>query len=364
MPNFNILEPAVESPIFHMDWELTMKCNLDCSYCGSHDNSTKHPELNDCLRTIDFLLKYCNLYMAHKPEKHKKAILNLFGGESVYHPDFITILEEIRSRHEQYKDKWFLNIHCITNAVVPEDKWKIILNYVNSFTVSYHSESTTKQQEQVKQNLLALRDTDKWYQCSIMMHPDHFDNNLSMIEFCKENKINYLPRQLDQDKGNTKFSYTQDQVQWFEGVYKRKSTRALPSIKIETDEKTDLAKVGRACCGGDTFNVDKDYNNEVFFIKENNFRSWSCSVNWFFVFVKQLDGNIYLNKDCRMSFDGTVAPIGNVNQYEKLLEKLEYDLKNDMPVITCNKDKCWCGLCAPKASSRDLYNEIMTKYAV
>jgi hypothetical protein len=65
-----------------------------------------------------------------------------------------------------------------------------------------------------------------------------------------------------------------------------------------------------------------------------------------------------------MSFDGTVAPIGNVNQYEKLLEKLEYDLKNDMPVITCNKDKCWCGLCAPKASSRDLYNEIMTKYAV
>jgi sulfatase maturation enzyme AslB (radical SAM superfamily) len=367
MPNFTILEPAAESPIFQMHWELTMKCNLDCSYCGSHDNSTKHPSLEECLKTVDFLLSYCDLYMKHKPVEHRKAILTLFGGESIYHPDFITILEEIRARHESYKNDWFLNIHCITNAVVPDNKWDLILKYVNSFTVSYHTESTEKQQEQIKRNLLALRDTDKWYQCSIMMHPDHFENNLSMIEFCKENNVNYLPRQLDQDKGNTKFSYTQTQVQWFDGLYKRKSTKDLPSIKVETtqqDTKTDLAKVGRACCGGESFNVDKDYDNKVFFITENNFRGWSCSVNWFFVFVKQLDGNIYLNKDCKMSFDGTVSPIGNISDYKKILTKLEYDLNNDMPVITCNKDKCWCGLCSPKASSRELYDDMMRKYAI
>lgn len=365
MPDFNILEPSTNSPIFHMDWELTMKCNLDCSYCKSHDNTKKHPSLKECLETVDFFLEYCNLYMKYKPAGQKTAILNLFGGESIYHPEFITILKEIRTKHEKYKDDWFLNIHCITNAVVPDKKWDLILKYINSFTVSYHTESTNKQQEQVKRNLLKLRNSGKWYQCSIMMHPEYFDNNLAMIEFCKENNINYLPRQLDQDKGNTKFSYSESQVNWFDGIYKRKSTKELPSIKVESTAKTDLAKVGRACCGGESFNVDKDYDNKIFFIKDNNFKSWSCSVNWFFVFVKQVDGNIFLNKDCKMSFDGSVGPIGNIKDYKSILLKLEQDLKNStLPAIICAKEKCWCGLCAPKAKTPEMYKEMMSKYAI
>lgn len=370
MPNFNRLEPFRKDPIFHMDWELTMKCNLDCSYCGSHDNSVSHPDLEEALRTVDFLLKYADLYMQYKPLDQRVAILNLFGGEAIYHPDFTTILDEIRTRHEPYKDRWFLNIHCITNAVATEDKWSKILDNVNSFTISYHTESSPKQQEQMRTNILALKDTGKWYQCSVLMHPDHFENNLFMIDWCKEHDINYLPRQLDQDKGNTKFSYTQQQVVWFDNLYKERSTKVIDSSRLEkaktTEEKTDMAKVGRACCGGEVFAVDQDYNNKVLFIPDNNFQGWSCSVNWFFVFIKQVEnGAIYLNKDCRMSFDGTVAPIGYVKDADKILQELEIDLVNDtLPVITCAKAKCWCGLCSPKASNRNLYNEMMTKYHV
>ena len=355
--------------MFHMDWEITMKCNLDCSYCSSHDNKTHHPPLEDCLKTVDFLLKYADLYMEHKPEGQRYATLNLLGGESIYHPDFNTILEEIRLRYKPYEHKWKLKVHCITNGVTTETKWNKILNSVDSFTISYHTESTEKQQNQVKNNLLALKETGKWYQCAILMHPDYFDNNLSMIEWCKEHEIIYLPRQLDQDKGNTKFSYKQEQVIWFDALYKKNSTKIIESSKLEnaiqSEEKTDMAKIGRACCGGEPLCVNNDHNNRVFFVPDNNFEGWSCSVNWFFVFIKQLDQTIYLNKDCRMNFDGTVGPYGYLKDADKILEELADNFKNNtLPVINCKKTKCWCGICSPKASNKVLYDEMMKKYAI
>jgi len=50
-----------------------MKCNLDCSYChtgtyGGHDNTTRHPPLDECLSTIDFMFEYANIYMKRKPK--------------------------------------------------------------------------------------------------------------------------------------------------------------------------------------------------------------------------------------------------------------------------------------------------------
>ena len=61
------LDPA-NVPSFLLDWEVTKLCNLDCSYCstgleGGQDNNTKHPPLEECLRTIDFMYEYVDLYM-------------------------------------------------------------------------------------------------------------------------------------------------------------------------------------------------------------------------------------------------------------------------------------------------------------
>jgi MoaA/NifB/PqqE/SkfB family radical SAM enzyme len=369
MPNFSTLEPITPSPIFHMDWEVNMKCNLDCSYCGSHNNSIKHPSLESCLKTVDFLFKYADLYMKYKPDEHKVALLNLFGGEAIYHPNFIEILEYARKQHEAYKDKWRLRLHCITNAVTTEKKWREILKHVDSFTVSYHTESTPKQQQQTKNNLLILRDTGKWYQCSVLMHPDHFENNLEMIEFCKKNNIKHLPRQLDQTNGVTKFNYKKEQVIWFDTFYKRKSTVQIESKKLEeaktSEEKSNMSKIGRGCCGGEVFAVDENFDEKVFFVPDNRFDNWSCSVNWFFVFIKQVENNIYLNKDCRMTFDGKVGPVGSLDDADKILKELEYNLENDsLPVISCKREMCRCGLCSPKAKNLELYNKIMKRYKI
>jgi hypothetical protein len=66
-----------------------------------------------------------------------------------------------------------------------------------------------------------------------------------------------------------------------------------------------------------------------------------------------------------MTFDGTVGPYGSLDDADKILEDLKTNFENNtLPVINCKKAKCWCGLCAPKASSKDLYDDMMKRYAI
>ena len=113
-------------PAFLLDWELTKLCNLDCSYCsigidGGHDNSTKHPPKEECIKTIDFMYQYVDLYMQFKKPSQRKVILNVYGGESLMHPDIVEILQECRTKYQSYKNKWHLTITCTTNGVVGDN---------------------------------------------------------------------------------------------------------------------------------------------------------------------------------------------------------------------------------------------------
>ena len=142
-------------PSFLLDWEVTKLCNLDCSYCGigidgGHDNSTKHPTLAECLQTIDFMYQYVDLYMQHKKPSQRKVILNVYGGESLFHPDIVEILKECRNRYKPFEHKWHLTITCTTNGVVGENQWRRIVPLIDEFTMSYHSENLHKQKQQYK----------------------------------------------------------------------------------------------------------------------------------------------------------------------------------------------------------------------
>ena len=108
------LDPSAP-PAFLLDWELTKKCNLDCSYCaigefGGHDNSTQHPPLEECVKSIDFMYEYVDLYMQYRKESNRKVVLNVYGGESLVHPDILKILELVKQKYQQYKDRWELTI--------------------------------------------------------------------------------------------------------------------------------------------------------------------------------------------------------------------------------------------------------------
>jgi len=196
--DYHSIEPA-SKPHFQITWESTLKCNLDCSYCSPNDHNNKipHPSLEDCLKTVDFLLEYVDVYMEHKSPEHRNAGFNVFGGESLFHPDIVEILTYIKQQHKKYEHKWTMAVQTVTNAVVKERIWSEIVHLIDYFTVSYHSEATVDQQDLFRKNVLYLKEQGKNFNCSILMHAKHWDNCQNMISWCKENNIPYLPRQLD-----------------------------------------------------------------------------------------------------------------------------------------------------------------------
>jgi len=374
IPTFEVLEPVIDPNnriSFLLDWELTLKCNLDCSYCdtgiyGGHDNTQKHPEKQDCLDTINFMFEYVSLYMKYKIPSLRSAILNVYGGESLHHPDIVEILQTVHDIYNQkFKSRFHLTVTTTTNAIITDKKLDEIIPWIDEFTVSYHAENTVKQKNLFKNNLLKIKKANKRLKCVILMHPgaDLFEDTQHMINWCQQNQIKFLPRQLDHLLSHTKGNYHKEQKIWFEKLYQSKSHNTQVVLDCpQVDNKFDLSATGRACCGGRCLSVDQNRRSSEFFVN-NKFTDWYCSVNEFFLYIKQTNGEIFTNKDCKMNHDGTVSPIGNLKSSQKLLDWLHDNLdKGTLPTVKCAKSLCLCGLCAPKAKDLNTFQSIMEKY--
>jgi pyruvate-formate lyase-activating enzyme len=372
MPSFDVLEPAIDPNnriSFLLDWELTMKCNLDCSYClqelhGGHDNSTKHPPLAECLKTLNFMFEYVDQYMKYKPKGLKTVILNIYGGESLYHPDIVKILSEVRNQYYPYKDRWQLTVTTTTNAIISSKKLLNIMPYIDEFTTSYHTETTVKQKQQFKDNLLTIQAAGIRLKCIVLMYDieEYFADAELMIEWLADNNIKLLPRQLD-DLTSKRNNYNQKQVQWFNNLHQSKTYGTSDKITPDNEIKLNLSDTGRACCGGRQTCQDQNYQERKFYVMDNKFTGWYCSVNWFFLYIKQVNGEVYVNKDCKMNFNGEIGPIGNLSNTSEILNTLVEQLETKtLSVIQCKKPTCYCGLCAPKARDITTYNQIITKY--
>jgi hypothetical protein len=367
------LDPT-NTPSFLLDWEVTKLCNLDCSYCptgvewGSHDNSTPHPLLADCLKSIDFMYEYVDEYMKYKRPSQRKVVLNVYGGESLFHPDIVEILEQVRRRYEPFKDRWYLTVTCTTNAIVGKNLWARVVPLIDEFTVSYHAENLPKQKQQYLDNVLYLKEHNRRFKCIIMMHnqPELFADSEKIIEFCQEHELRYVVKAMDNNED--RWSYTQEQF----GKLKTFWMSKIPETqKLEYKEKIDLipqtGKVlsiaqGRACCAGRQLSLNGDLKSRISFVPHQGFKGWSCSVNWFFLFVQQLTGNVYTNKDCRMSTTNRVEPLGNIQNSAEIIGTLKAQVEsNTMPIIQCAKQICLCGICAPKAETKQDFMQLITR---
>jgi hypothetical protein len=302
--------------------------------------------------------------MNTKPKGIRYVILNVYGGESLHHPDIVKILSQVREKYQPYADRWHLTVTTTTNAIVSNKKLKQIIPYIDEFTVSYHTENTAKQKQQFKDNLLTIKQSGKRQKCIVLMHQEGklFEDATEMIDWLTQNNIKLLPRQLDTNAGvDDKRIYKQDQIQWFDNLYQTKTFGKNTEL-LKDKVESNLTDVGRACCGGRQICGDQNYKQRNFYVN-NKFPNWYCSVNHFFLYVKQVNGEIYVNKDCKMNFDGEVGPIGNLNNTTQILSTLTNQLdNNNLPIIQCKKYNCMCGLCSPKAKNLDTYKSIMKKY--
>lgn len=374
------LDPA-NVPAFLLDWEVTKKCNLDCSYClnhgldAGHDNTTEHPPLTECLETIDFMYKYVDMYMEYKKPTQRKVIFNVYGGESLHHPDIEEIFKQCYEKYQPFKDRWHLTITCTTNGIVGPRRLNAILPYVNEFTVSYHADSLGKQEQQFFNNIKKIQANGNRLKVAVMMHnaPAKWKKSMNAIEFCKQNNIRYLPKTIDNvmADGSNKWHYTQDQMTYLGNSWQSMANKnskdvvAKKVIQLVKEESTSVIHEGRACCGGRKLAVNGDLKSSTVYIPKQGFRDWYCSVNWFFLHVRQLDRGVYTNKDCKTSLAGAVEPLGYVHNGQEILDNLRHMLDTKtMPKIQCIKDICKCGYCAPKAFSKTSFDDLLTRYVV
>ena len=363
-------------PVFLLDWELTKLCNLDCSYCstgleGGHDNTTQHPPVAECLQAIDFMYEYVNEYMQHKRPTQRKVILNVYGGESVFHPDIVEILEACKSKYEPYQNDWHLTVTVTTNGISGKNQWARIVPLVDEFTVSYHSETLPKQKQQYLDNILYLKEHNKRVKCIIMMHPDEhlFDDSNGVVEFCKTNSIDYVIKPVD--SRNPVWIYSKDQFQqlknfWVGQVAPTKQADYAQSIEhVGQSDQVQSIYQGRACCGGRKLSVNGDLKSSVSFVPRQGFEGWSCSVNWFFLFVRQVDGAVFTNKDCQTSTTGRVEPLGYLKTSNQIIDTLKKQFETQtMPIIKCVKEWCRCGFCAPKAESVEEFSKLIKRHVI
>ena len=142
--------------------------------------------------------------------------------------------------------------------------------------------------------------------------------------------------------------------------------RKISCQKLKLEHFVDKKKIqsineGRQCCGGRKLSLNKDLKSKELFVYKQDFRGWYCSVNWFFLFVQQLTGLVYTNKDCKVSTNSRVEPLGSLTEPRLILDTLKDQLANGMPIITCVKDNCRCGFCAPKAENREDFDQLIKR---
>ena len=337
--DFDILYPT-EPGAMQIAWESTLKCNLDCAYCGDgHDNTTEHPPLSECLNTVDFIFEYV------RRKGVKQANLNIQGGESLFHPNIMNILKYLKDKKSNFD--FYMGIAFITNAVVGKNLWKRICEYVDFFTISFHAESTPKQQQMVKNNILHCAERNKNFHVAIMMHPRHWDTCIQMIEWCKSNNIEYVARQIDHHWLDMRWNYNAEQSEYLLG---RKVT-TKDKIAHAFVKGLNLSATGRSCCSKRELCASGCKTDYV----KNNFKGWHCSVADYFLYIRQTTGEVFTNKDCKMNYNNEVGPIGYLNDTDAIYNSMHSN------GIVCKKSSCWCGLCAPKAKELDKFNAMMDK---
>jgi len=234
--------------------------------------------------------------------------------------------------------------------------------------MSYHSENLPKQKQQYKDNILYLKEQNKRFKCAILMHNNKklFEDSEEIANFCENNNIRYVLKPLDNIENEWKYSkeqFSQLKTFWIKEVpfLQQENYNNIINQIGDTDEVSSISK-GRSCCGGRKLSLNNELKSCVSYVPKQGFKDWYCSVNWFFLFVQQLTGNIYTNKDCRTSTTGRVEPLGNLKNYQNIVETVKKQLDTrSMPVIKCVKDICMCGFCAPKA---DKYENFVKLYGV
>lgn len=347
MQKFHTIMPVNADP-FMITWDTGRRCNFDCSYCPAHrhDNFSNHASLQDLKHTAEFLFEYIETIAQHRI--NKDFHVSFTGGEPTVNPNFIELVEYMRSRYTaDFDDKFNLYMSLTTNGAMGEKMAATVAKNFEYVTVSYHCEAHVTLKEQVRRRLLDLNNAGTKLKVNVMFHAEHFDECKELCTWLTDNCINFIPRTIGDDPDSAysqAHRYSQDQKQWFEKYW-----------------NIDLTPTNRPCCGGRSMGLcGTTGNTESKIVNFREFKDWHCSVNWYFLHIEQQTKLIYHHQTCQARLDGTRGPIGSLESWKNIVANLRISLEQkSIPIIVCPNKICGCGLCTPKSENRHTLLEVM-----
>jgi sulfatase maturation enzyme AslB (radical SAM superfamily) len=368
--------------VFQVTWDTGRRCNYDCSYCPvhRHDNFSRHATLDELKKNVDFLYEYTDLYMQHR--SYKVANFGFTGGEPTVNPNFIPFAQYLKQQYqEKYADRWEAGFALTTNGAMGEKMGQAVMENFGHATVSYHSESDDKLKQQVKDRILQFH-----YQgplnnftvsVNVMFHAEYFDECIELCNFLRSHAVDFVPRVIGEEPDSRPtfaHKYNEEQLQWFKNYWIEKNANKndeketadrLRATGEPTNEKKKLGNsIGRPCCGSrDMLLTSGNVSKRSNFVDFRQFQGWSCSVNWFFLHLEQQTDSVYHHQTCQAKFDGGRGRIGKLSEGDKIIANLKDMLENkQMPVISCPKHTCGCGLCAPKSKFEDKFLQTLNDH--
>lgn len=333
------ITPVNEDP-FMITWDLGRRCNYDCSYCPSHrhDNFSPHASLDELKNTTEFLFDYAETIAKHRI--NKDFHVSFTGGEPTVNPNFIEFAEYVRTKKDQYKDKFNLHLSLTTNGAMGEKLCNAVIKNFDYVTVSYHCEAPDRLKAQALSRISQIHTSGKSLKVNVMFHADYFQECKDVCESLKVQGIKFIPRVIGDDPDSASSQahlYTEEQKTWFKNFW-----------------NIELTPTTRPCCGGRTFGTCSSQGTaETNVIVDRAFKGWHCSVNWYFLHIEQQTGLVYHHQTCQATLDNTRGSIGSLTDTNLILRVLQDHLDNNtMPLIVCPNKLCGCGLCTPKSVDR------------
>ena len=326
---------------YQIIWDLGRRCSYACSYCPPHRNNKTSPfiDLKTLKKTMAGVAEYAQLYDTFRKKPAKKK-LSFTGGEPTVHPDFFNFLKDIKYEYPEFSRG------LTTNGWFGDNVLTLVHAHTTGGTISYHCEATKKQKDTCVSNAISLREK---YKVNVMFHKDFFWECVDVCEKLERNSVDFVPRIIGDDnptdKKSIKYGYThvygRKEMKWFRNYWKGKGQDVTKSGNTQKG-------LGRPCCGGRCFKAE---GVDSYFLPSTNFLGWNCMVNWYFLFLNSEADRLWTHQTCGVNLNGEVAPLGKISEFDKVIDKLEHDLyvNNSVPMITCPKTFCGCGMCITKS---------------
>lgn len=313
---------------FHINWNLTNKCNFSCSYCHPYNYTGSSPTFD-----LDVYKNFVSRIL-DQLDSSETLVISFTGGEPTAIDIFDDFLVWLVERGVQ--------VGITTNGSRNIKFWEKHKESFRWVSFSFHSERTSiKHAVKVidtlwPYTLLGVR---------VMMHQqqEYFDKCVEFFDTLKTEPrlghfyVEQVPVIDDWLTATEKpHVYTEEQQAWMDNkhAFKRRSANPLVNLKTQYSMPIDATGIFRTRDGRIVEEAILN-TNYLYVAQQNKFKGWKCNAG--------IDG-LFVNERGLISGAACLPEGKNENGRYRWLGTIQEPENFVLPskAIVCNKEACYC----------------------